>query len=77
MRRRNLPERRHCESGALAMASKLLCLVRRHRHWERETLLIALASGRSARCGTCNRLVLKKEFRRLTRNPPQPEGSQP
>jgi hypothetical protein len=40
-----------------------LCWLRRHRHWERETMLIALGSGRSKRCRTCNRLVLKPEFR--------------
>ena len=40
-----------------------LCWLRRHRHWERESMLIALAGGRSKRCGVCNRLVLKKQFR--------------
>ena len=40
-----------------------LCWMRRHRHWEHETILLALASGRSKRCGVCNRLVLKKQYR--------------
>jgi len=40
-----------------------LCLPRRHAHWERETMLMAFGSGRSKRCGTCNRLVLKKQYR--------------
>ncbi len=40
-----------------------LCWLRRHRHWERETMLIAFAYGRSKRCGVCNRLVLKKQYR--------------
>ena len=50
--------------GVLRQALKRpLCWLRRHRHWEQETLLIALASGKSKRCGVCNRLVLKKQFR--------------
>jgi hypothetical protein len=44
-------------------AKRPLCWLRRHRHWERESLLMALSSGRSGRCGVCNRLVLKKKFR--------------
>jgi hypothetical protein len=48
---------------ARVRAKRPLCLARRHARWERETTLTALASGRSKRCGSCNRLVLKKEFR--------------
>lgn len=43
---------------------RALCAPRRHAHWARETMLIALASGRSKRCRWCNRLVLKPGFRR-------------
>lgn len=39
------------------------CWAGRHKHWERESLLYALGSGRSRRCGVCNRLVLKRQFR--------------
>jgi hypothetical protein len=48
---------------ARVRAKRPLCLVGRHAHWERDTTLTALAYGRSKRCGSCNRLVLKKEFR--------------
>lgn len=48
-------------------AKRPLCLLRRHRHWERESMLIALASGRSKRCGACNRLVLKPQYRKTAR----------
>ena len=40
-----------------------LCLPRRHAFWERDTMLTAMASGRSKRCRWCNRLVVKREFR--------------
>jgi len=46
-----------------AAAMRPLCLPRRHAHWQRDTLLTALAGGRSRRCTWCNRLVLKPEFR--------------
>lgn len=42
---------------------RILCVLRRHSYWEVETLLSALASGRSKRCRWCNRLVLKPKFR--------------
>jgi hypothetical protein len=42
---------------------RLLCLVRRHAHWSGETMLAALASGRSRRCRWCSRLVLKPQYR--------------
>jgi hypothetical protein len=40
-----------------------LCLLRRHDHWQRETMLLAMAGGRSVRCHTCNRLILKAQYR--------------
>lgn len=43
-----------------------LCVLRRHAFWERDTMLTALASGRSKRCRWCNRLVVKKQFRVVT-----------
>jgi len=42
---------------------RLACVLRRHRHWEREGMLQALATGKSKRCPRCNRLVLKKRYR--------------
>jgi len=39
------------------------CLPRRHKHWARDTMLTALATGRSRRCRYCNRLVVKPPFR--------------
>jgi hypothetical protein len=42
---------------------RLLCLPRRHAHWARDTMLTAMASGRSKRCRWCNRLVVKRPFR--------------
>ena len=40
-----------------------LCLPRRHAFWERDTMLTAMASGRSKRCRWCHRLVVKKRYR--------------
>lgn len=54
---------RYMLAVAANKAKRPLCLVRRHRHWARETMLTALASGRSKRCGACNRLVLKAQYR--------------
>jgi len=42
---------------------RLLCLPRRHAFWQRDTMLTALASGRSKRCRWCRRLVVKKRYR--------------
>lgn len=42
---------------------RTICLAGRHSSWARETMLLALSSGRSRRCRLCNRLVLKKEYR--------------
>ena len=39
---------------------RLLCVPRRHAFWERDTMLTAMASGRSKRCRWCNRLVVKR-----------------
>lgn len=48
-------------------AKRPLCPLRRHRHWAREATLIAIAYGRSKRCGACNRLVLKPQYRKAAR----------
>lgn len=47
----------------LLRTQRPLCRMRRHEHWERETMLLALAGGRSIRCPACNRLVLKSQYR--------------
>ena len=45
-------------------AGRLLCLPRQHQHWGgRDTMLTALAGGRSQRCRYCNRLILKAQYR--------------
>jgi hypothetical protein len=46
-------------------ARRPLCVLRRHKHWSgHDTTLTALASGRSKRCPSCNRLILKPQYRR-------------
>lgn len=52
---------------AVNKARRPLCLLRRHRRWARETTLIPIAYGRSKRCGACNRLVLKPQYRKVSR----------
>lgn len=47
----------------LRVFARPFCLPRRHAFWERDTILAALASGRSKRCRWCNRLVVKKQYR--------------
>lgn len=39
------------------------CVLGDHEAWQHQSLLGALASGKSERCKWCNRLVLKKEYR--------------
>jgi hypothetical protein len=42
----------------------ILCLFRQHAFWERETIIEAMTTGHSKRCRWCNRLVMKKFYRR-------------